>query len=157
TRATRPRRRPMARHGELVAPRRLRRPWLLASALGAVVATMGLGWPALDLFTEHPRVINHGPRERSEIALTFDADMTQAMAAPWKSEQVQSGYDAAIVRELQETRTPATIFVTGLWAMTYPDVVRLLAGDPLFQIENHSVDHAAFTTDCFNLPVVPSE
>src|SRR5438034_4907726 len=107
--------------------------------------------------SDDPRIINHGPRNRPEVALTFDADMTRAMAARLSSGQVKSYYDPAIVRELQETRTPATFFVTGLWAMTYPGVVRLLAGDPLFEVENHSVDHAAFTANCFGLPVIPSE
>ena len=50
------------------------------------------------------------------------------------SGQVASFYDPAIVRELQETGTPATFFVTGLWAMAYPAAVRLLAGDPLFEV-----------------------
>jgi peptidoglycan/xylan/chitin deacetylase (PgdA/CDA1 family) len=79
--------------------------------------------------------------------------MTRGMAARLSAGQVRSAYDPAIVRELQETRTAATFFVTGLWAMHHPEVVRLLARDPLFQVENHSVDHAAFTANCFGLPV----
>ena len=146
----------MPRQVEREAPGRLRRLWLLASGV-ALAAAIGLVMLGLSVFKERPRVIEHGPRDRPEIALTFDADMTRAMAARLKSEQVRSWYDPAIVRELQATGTPATFFVTGLWAMTYPDVVRLLAGHPLFEVENHSVDHAAFTANCFGLPVVPSE
>ena len=110
----------MPRQVEVEASWRFRRPWLLASG-GALAAAIGLIILGLNVFKERPRVIEHGPRDRPEIALTFDADMTRAMAARLKSEQVRSWYDPAIVRELQETGTPATFFVTGLWAMTYPD------------------------------------
>jgi peptidoglycan/xylan/chitin deacetylase (PgdA/CDA1 family) len=134
---------------------RLRWPWLVGAGVGLAAAS-GLIVLAVNV-KEDARVINHGPRDRPQIALTFDADLTRTMAARLSSGQVGSHYDPAIVRELQETRTPATFFVTGLWAMTYPGVVRLLAGDPLFEIENHSVDHAAFTAKCFGLPVIPSE
>lgn len=134
---------------------RLRTRWLVAAGFGFTVA-VGLIVLALN-FTQRPRVINHGPRDRPQIALTFDADMTRRMASRLSSGQVKTWYDPAIVEELQSTRTPATFFVTGLWAMTYPDVVRFLARDPLFEIENHSVDHAAFTANCFGLPLVASE
>src|SRR5215831_9358193 len=146
----------MPQQVDVEEPRRSRRLWLLASGI-AVALILAIMIFSPDVFKERPRVINHGPRDRHEIALTFDADMTRAMAARLKSDQVRSGYDPAIVRQLQETGTPATFFVTGLWAMTYPDVVRLLAGDPLFEVENHSVDHAAFTANCYGLPAVPSE
>ena len=62
-------------------------------------------------------------------------------------------YDPAIVRELRETETPATIFASGLWAEAYPDVLRSLARDPLFEIGNHSFSHAAFQGPCFGLPI----
>jgi len=98
--------------------------------------------------------IDHGPRARREVALTFDADMTEAMLARLRSGTQRSWYDAAIVRELRATRTPATIFLTGLWTSAYPAVVRSLASDPLFELENHSVDHAAWTASCYGLPAV---
>jgi peptidoglycan/xylan/chitin deacetylase (PgdA/CDA1 family) len=65
-------------------------------------------------------------------------------------------YDPAIVSELRVTKTPATFFVSGLWAEAYPTVLRSLARDPLFEIENHSFSHAAFRTPCFGLPVAES-
>ena len=131
------------------------RTWLIVACV-ALVAVAGLIVLAVEV-RDDADIINHGPRDRPAIALTFDADMTRVMAARLGSGQVTSYYDPAIVRELQESRTPATFFVTGLWAMTYPAVVRLLAGDPLFEVENHSVDHAAFTAKCFGLPVIPSD
>ncbi len=65
-------------------------------------------------------------------------------------------YDPAIVRELRRTKTPATVFVSGLWAEAYPAVLRSLARDPLFEIGNHSFSHAGFTKPCFGLPVAGS-
>ena len=91
------------------------------------------------------------------IALTFDADMTQGMLARLRAHAVASWYDPRIVAELRLTGTPATVFLTGLWAQTYPDVVRSLAPDPRFEIENHSFDHAAFRAPCFGLPTVSTD
>jgi peptidoglycan/xylan/chitin deacetylase (PgdA/CDA1 family) len=96
-------------------------------------------------------LLTHGPRSEHVVALTFDADMTRAMQADLRSGRVRSLYDRAIVRQLRRTRTPATIFLTGLWTLTYPGVVRSLAADPLFELENHSFDHAAWSTPCYGL------
>jgi peptidoglycan/xylan/chitin deacetylase (PgdA/CDA1 family) len=82
--------------------------------------------------------------------------MTREMLADLRSGKVKSWYDARIVRYLRATHTPATIFLTGLWTKTYPDVVRSLARDPLFELENHSYDHAAWTGNCYGLPSVKS-
>ncbi len=79
------------------------------------------------------------------------------MLARLRSGQVRSWYDPEIVRELRAERIPATIFLTGLWAQTYPDVVRSLARDPLFELESHSMDHAAFERPCFGLAGVESD
>ncbi len=99
-------------------------------------------------------LITHGPRDRPWIALTFDADMTPGMVAELKSGRVRSFYDEAVVRELRATRTPATIFMTGLWAEVYPRAARALARDPLFELENHSYDHYGWEPPCYGLPVV---
>jgi len=103
-----------------------------------------------------PVLITHGPRTARRVALTFDADMTRGMLLRLRAGRVRSWYDARIVRELRATRTPATVFLTGLWTQTYPGVVRSLAADPLFELENHSIDHASFGSPCFGLPTVPS-
>jgi peptidoglycan/xylan/chitin deacetylase (PgdA/CDA1 family) len=98
--------------------------------------------------------VNHGPRTaRRLVALTFDADMTRAMLGRLRAGAVHGWYDRSIVDYLRATRTPATIFLTGLWASTYPSVVRSLAHDPLFELENHSYDHAAFEPNCYGLDV----
>lgn len=101
-----------------------------------------------------PRALDHGPRDRRRIALTFDADMTAADrdAAPSGADS----YDRRVVRKLRRNRVAATMFVTGLWAEYHADTVRKLAADELFEIANHSHDHGAWTSDCYGLPVVGS-
>lgn len=102
-------------------------------------------------------LVTHGRRDRRWIALTFDADMTPSMLARLRSHEVASWYDARIVAELRSTGTPATVFLSGLWAQTYPEVVQSLAADPLFEIENHSFDHSAFRAPCYGLPTVSTD
>jgi peptidoglycan/xylan/chitin deacetylase (PgdA/CDA1 family) len=103
-----------------------------------------------------PTLVEHGPRTGHDVALTFDADMTQAMLAAVRSGQSSIGYDPEIVRELRASHTPATIFMTGLWPTAHPGPARELANDGLFEIENHTYDHAAFAPPCYGLPGVPS-
>jgi peptidoglycan/xylan/chitin deacetylase (PgdA/CDA1 family) len=90
------------------------------------------------------------------VALTFDADMTAGMQRRGGGTG-DSAYDPTIVGVLQETRTPATFFVTGRWAQTHPRALRELAADALFQIENHSFEHRAFASPCFGLPALSQD
>ena len=99
-------------------------------------------------------VIAHGSREKRVVALTFDADMTPGMLRRLKRGSVKSWYDERSVEFLKTNAVTATVFVTGLWAQTYPEVVRALSQDPLFEIGNHSFTHAAFRTPCYHLAPV---
>lgn len=83
-----------------------------------------------------PALITHGPRERREVALTFDACETPGKRA---------GYDARIVRILTASRTPATLFLGGLWMRSHPAVTRELAGNGLFELGSHSYSHPDLT------------
>src|SRR5207302_982151 len=107
----------------------------------------------------HPTstLITHGPRSGRDVALTFDADMTQAMLAAVRSGRRSIGYDPEIVRELRASHTQATIFMTGLWPTAHPAAANSLAAGPLFEIENHSYDHAGWEPPCYGLPLVRSE
>ncbi|MEK7720568.1 MAG: polysaccharide deacetylase family protein [Bacteroidota bacterium] len=96
------------------------------------------------------------PNERSKkIAMTFDACMTAGMLKRIASGKDQPLYNAAIVAFLKQEKIQATIFVTGLWAEKYPEAVRELAADPLFEIGNHSFSHRAFADSCYSLPPLP--
>ncbi len=113
-------------------------------------------WPALQATVDHPPVDNvvsfdSGPRDSGRVALTFDADMTPGMLRELRAGQVRSWYNQQVRDVLDAERVPATIFMTGLWAETYPDVARSLAEDPLFEIGSHTYDHAAFRTPCYGL------
>lgn|SRR5215208_5331288 len=104
-------------------------------------------------------LLNHGPRERRRVALTFDADMTQAKLAELRASggaAASDWYDRRVVRELERTRTPATIFMGGLWARAHPEAARALARSPLFQIENHSLSHLGFKSPCYGLETTAS-
>ncbi|MFC0627027.1 polysaccharide deacetylase family protein [Kribbella deserti] len=99
-------------------------------------------------------VVQHGPRDRKKIALTFDADLTNAMRKRLTSGRVKSYYNAELIESLRRLRVPATLFLTGLWMEQYPDQTRDLAADPLFELATHSYDHKAFTAKCYTLASV---
>ncbi|WP_430792062.1 polysaccharide deacetylase family protein [Actinoplanes sp. G11-F43] len=101
-----------------------------------------------------PAVVDHGPRGAKRVALTFDADMTDAMTARLRRGEVTSYANLRLLKMLENRKIPATFFVTGQWAEEYPEVTRRIAGNPRFEIANHSYEHAAFTGDCYNLPRV---
>ena len=104
------------------------------------------------------KLVTHGPRDRKRVALTFDADMTVEMLAALKDGTQQTWIDHALFDLLRETKTPSTIFLTGMWTEHYESFVRGLAREPeLFQLENHSFDHRAWTRDCYGLPSVDTD
>ncbi len=82
--------------------------------------------------------------------------MTEGMRAALRDGRQASWVDGALFAHLRQTRTPATIFLTGLWAQTYPKEVRRLAREPWIELENHSYDHAAWRSPCYGLPTVSS-
>lgn len=91
------------------------------------------------------KAITSGTRELSRIALTFDADMTSSM------KQDRQWYDPEIIKILKENQVPATFFLTGMWAETYPQVTKQLANNPLFEVENHCYQTKAFSQPCYGL------
>lgn len=102
-----------------------------------------------------PPVVDHGPRSGNRVALTFDADMTDAMLYQLRSGRVRSYANLRIIELLEREQVPATFFLTGKWVEQYPEVTRRLAGNPRFELANHSYGHLAFTSDCYQLPRIP--
>ena len=100
-----------------------------------------------------PSVISN--EKSKKIALTFDACMTTGMLKRIASGSDQQLYNTAIIEFLKQEKIQATIFITGLWAEKYPEMVKELAADQLFEIGNHSFSHRAFADSCFSLPVLP--
>jgi peptidoglycan/xylan/chitin deacetylase (PgdA/CDA1 family) len=65
------------------------------------------------------------------IALTFDA-----CGGPRGS-----GYDRRLVEYLKTEKIPATLFISGKWIDGNLDIFLELARNPLFEIENHGLNH----------------
>jgi len=65
------------------------------------------------------------------IALTFDA-----CGGPKGGR-----YDARLMKYLEEEMIPATIFVSGKWIDANLEIFNKLAKNPLFDIENHGLNH----------------
>src|SRR5690349_2596774 len=95
--------------------------------------------------------VQHGPSDRRLVALTFDADMTPEMRDRIVAGKAPEQINRQVIQTLRRTHTPATLFLTGMWARRYPAEVRALAGDG-FEIGNHTWDHRAWTNACFGLP-----
>ncbi|WP_323373970.1 polysaccharide deacetylase family protein [Plantactinospora alkalitolerans] len=101
-----------------------------------------------------PPVVGHGPRSGNLVALTFDADMTDAMLANLRGGRVRSYANMRIIELLERERIPATFFLTGKWVERYPELTRRLAGNSRFELANHTYGHLAFTPNCYGLPRV---
>jgi peptidoglycan/xylan/chitin deacetylase (PgdA/CDA1 family) len=52
-----------------------------------------------------------------------------------------SGYDAKLIDFLTSEAIPATLFISGKWMDANPDIFQTLARNPLFEIENHGLNH----------------
>lgn len=66
------------------------------------------------------------------VAITFDACATKTKGY---------AFDEAVFETLERERVPATIFVSGRWVESHPDVMAMLARDPLIEFGDHSYDH----------------
>jgi len=69
--------------------------------------------------------------DQKVLALTFDA-----CGSP-----KGSGYDAKLIDFLISEAIPATLFISGKWIDANPDIFQALARNPLFEIENHGLNH----------------
>jgi peptidoglycan/xylan/chitin deacetylase (PgdA/CDA1 family) len=101
-----------------------------------------------------PTVVFHGPRNRKQIALTFDSNMTDAMLRRLAAGTVKSYANTAVVDELQKTHTPATFFLAGKWIEAYPALTRRIAADPGFEVASHSWAHEGFRGGCYGLGTI---
>ncbi|WP_246016972.1 polysaccharide deacetylase family protein [Micromonospora pisi] len=114
------------------------------------------GVPGATRAGTRPPVVDHGPRTGNRVALTFDADMTDSMLYSLRTGRVKSYANLRIVELLEREQLPATFFLTGKWVERYPELTRRLAGNPRFELANHTYGHLAFTGNCYDLPRVPS-
>lgn len=106
---------------------------------------------------KNDHVFNNGSRDKKQVALTFDADMTPEMKRDLLSGRTESSYNKNIVDILLATQTKATIFTSGMWVELYPEVMEELAANPLFEFGNHSYSHPGFDGECWGLTPSPDE
>lgn len=100
---------------------------------------------------KNDHVFNYGSRDKKQVALTFDADMTPEMKDDLLSGRTKSSYNKNIVDILLSTQTKATIFASGMWVELHPEVMAELSSNPLFEFGNHSYSHPGFDGECWGL------
>jgi peptidoglycan/xylan/chitin deacetylase (PgdA/CDA1 family) len=69
--------------------------------------------------------------DQKVLALTFDA------CGGHKG----SDYDEKLIQYLENEKIPATLFFSGRWIGAHPEIIKKLSKDPLFEIENHGLNH----------------
>lgn len=102
-------------------------------------------------------VIARSETGRPEVAITLDADLSQ-----WTLNKVRQGslpaqVNVAVLDYLEQSGTPSTVFVTGLWALEYPGAMTRMAENPLYELANHSWGHDAWTPHCYGLPLLTGD
>lgn len=100
-------------------------------------------------------IVLHGSRDEKQVALTFDADMTAEMEQQLQYGMVESYYNKAVIDILNQTKTKATLFLTGMWIEMYPHEAFALAHNPLFELGSHSYSHPSFAGFCYGLGEIP--
>lgn len=143
---------PPARAGEALGTRPASPP--TGAAPGPTTAGATGTMPGATRPGTRPPVVNAGPRTGSRVALTFDADMTDSMLYNLRTGRTKSYANLRIIDLLEREQLAATFFLTGKWVERYPDLTRRLAGNPRFELANHTYGHLAFTADCYDLPRV---
>ena len=94
-------------------------------------------WSALPPIAENGYgLLTNGNRSDYKVALTFDL---------CQSEGDLAGYDSGIIQVLNETQTPATLFLGGLWMRDHQTETLELADNSLFELGNHSWSHEDFS------------
>jgi len=104
--------------------------------------------------SKNDEIVIHGPRNKKQIALTFDADMTPQMKTNLIDGSIASYSDNKAIDILDLTQTKATLFLSGMWIEAYPTETASLARNSLFELANHSYSHPSFDGFCYGLTEV---
>lgn len=78
-----------------------------------------------------------------KVVLTFDADLNEVMLDRVVNHKACYN-NHRLIDFLIAEKIPATIFLSGLWAKTYPEEVKRMAQDSLLEFGNHSYYHFFF-------------
>jgi peptidoglycan/xylan/chitin deacetylase (PgdA/CDA1 family) len=74
--------------------------------------------------------------DQKVLALTFDA--CGGPKGP--------NYDEKLIQYLENEKIPATLFISGKWIDANLDILQALSRNPLFEIENHGLNHKPCST-----------
>ena len=141
--------------------------WIIVAALvlgsvGFLFLTTGHDRPVysgVSVATSAPTssdIASSSPRSGKVIYLTFDMDMNELMY----KKTITTGekwYDPAVFAYLEQHHIPASFFVSGLFAVAYPDLMKSLASTSEFSFENHSYDESSFIPHCYWLTALGSD
>jgi peptidoglycan/xylan/chitin deacetylase (PgdA/CDA1 family) len=125
-------------------------------------------WPAKTLTSSYGDVLNPQKAEEDESMPDYsNVPELSSLAAKWcgtvRSVQPSSmskyiaitldycelctninGYQSQVIKYLREQNVPATLFMSGKWMRSHPEISQQLMADPLFEIGNHAWSHANF-------------
>ena len=73
------------------------------------------------------------PGREKVVALTFDL---------CEQPHEVAGYQGDLIDTLRDRNIPATFFAGGKWLLTHPERAEQLMADPLFEVGDHTWDHA---------------
>ena len=108
--------------------------------------------------TQAPALAQATPSSKSKsVYLTFDADMTPFMKKKLDEGIVSSYYSKDLVSYLETEKIPATIFVTGMFAEIYGDLIKEMGKYPEIEIANHSYSHPGFENPCYKLKTISTD
>ena len=110
-----------------------------------------------DLGLDSSQAVASGNRNQPVIALTFTSNLTKFMQKQVQSDPKVSYNNMAVLDVLDQSKVPATFFLSGLWAQQYKETAARIAANPRFEVASHSYANAAFVPKCYTLPDLPKD
>ncbi len=108
-------------------------------------------------FFYNPQISVKDNSHQKVVYFTFDADMTPLMKQKLEDGKVKSWYSKNLTSYIEKENIPVTIFVTGMFAEIYPDLIKELAQNSNIVIGNHTYDHSGFESPCYGLKIIKSD
>ena len=104
-----------------------------------------------------PSILLANVTKTKTVYFTFDADMTPYMKKESENGKVSSWYSKNLINYLENEKIPSTIFITGMFAEMYPDLIKEMSKYPTIKIANHTYDHSGFDNPCYKLKILKTD